>query len=44
MIHFNDELRNIYQLCVLQVLDEKETIPVRKLENLVKVKMLKEPA
>ena len=39
MTHFNAELWNIHQLCVLQVLNEKETIPTRKAENLAKVEM-----
>ena len=33
MIHFNAELWNIHQLCVLQVLNEKETITARKTEK-----------
>ena len=32
MIHFNAELWNIHQLCVLQVFNEKETIPARKIK------------
>ena len=39
MIHFNVELWNINQLCVLQVLNEKEIIPTRKAEILAKAKM-----
>ena len=41
MIHFNAELWNIHQLCVLQVLNEKETIPARKVEKMAKEKMLR---
>ena len=37
MIHFNAELWNIHQLCVLQVLNEKKkTIIARKDEKLAK--------
>ena len=39
MIHFNAELWNIHQLCVLQVLNEKETIIARKGEKLAKAKI-----
>ena len=39
MIHFNDELWNIHHFCVLKVLNEKETIPARKAEELAKAKM-----
>ena len=39
MIHFNVELWNIHQLCVLQVLNEKETILARKVEKLTKAEM-----
>ena len=40
MIHFNAELWNNHQLCVLQDLNEKETIPTRKEEKLAKAEML----
>ena len=33
MRNFNAGLWNIHQLCVLQVLNEKETIPARKIEK-----------
>ena len=39
MIHFNAELWNIHQLCVLQVLNEKETILARKAEKLAKAEI-----
>ena len=39
MIHFNAELWNNHQFYVLQVLNEKETNPARKAENLAKAKM-----
>ena len=39
MIHLNVELWNIHQLCVLQVLNAKETITVRKTEKLAKAEM-----
>ena len=39
MIYFNAELWNIYQLCVLQVLNAKESIQTRKVENLAKVQI-----
>ena len=39
MIHFNAELWNNHQLCVLQVLNEKETNPARKEEKLAKAEM-----
>ena len=39
MIPFNAKLLNIHQLCVLQVLNEKETVLVRKTEKLAKVEM-----
>ena len=39
MIHFNDELWNIHQLCVLQILNAEEAIPARKAENLAKAEM-----
>ena len=39
MIHLNVELWKIYQLCVLQVLNAKETIPARRAEKLAKVEM-----
>ena len=38
MIHLNAELWNHRQLCVLQVLNLKETNPARKIENLAKAK------
>ena len=39
MTHFNAELWNIHQLCVLQVLNKKkETIPARKAENWLRQK------
>ena len=38
MIHFNAKLWNIHQLCVLQILNEKETIPTRKEKILAKAK------
>ena len=34
MIHFNAELWNIHQLCVLQVLNAEEAIPVRKAKKI----------
>ena len=37
--NFNVELWNIHQQSVLQVLNEKETIPVRKAEKLAKEEM-----
>ena len=40
MIHFNVELWNNHQLCVLEVLSEKETNLAGKVEKLVKAKML----
>ena len=39
MIHFNAELWNIHQLCVLQVLNEKEIIPARIAEKMAKAEM-----
>ena len=39
MIHFNVELWYNHQLCVLQVLNEKETNIVRKAEKLAKAEM-----
>ena len=39
MIHFNVELWNNHQLCVLQVLNEKETNIARKEEKLAKAEM-----
>ena len=40
MIHFNAELWNNHQLCVLQVLNVKETNPTRKAaKKLAKVEM-----
>ena len=39
MSNFNDGLWNIHKLCVLQVLNEKETIPVRKAEKLAKAEI-----
>ena len=33
MTHFNAELWNIHQLCVLQVLNAKEANPTRKEEK-----------
>ena len=39
MRNFNAELWNIHQLCVLQVLNEKEAILVRKAEKLAKVEI-----
>ena len=36
MIHLNAESWNIHQLCVLEVLNEKETVPARKAENWLK--------
>ena len=39
MIHFNAELWNNHQLCVLQDFNEKETILARKAEKLAKVEM-----
>ena len=42
MIHFNVELWNNHQLCVLQVLNVKETNPVRKAATkLAKAEMLR---
>ena len=41
MIHFNAEIWNNHQLCVLQVLNVKETNPVRKAaKKLAKAEML----
>ena len=39
MSNFNAELWNIHQLCVFQVLNEKETIPARKAKKLAKVEI-----
>ena len=39
MIHFIVKLWNNYQICVLQDLNEKETIPARKAEKLAKAEM-----
>ena len=39
MVHFNVEFWNNHQLCVLQVLNEKETNLVRKAEKLAKAEM-----
>ena len=39
MIHFNAELWNIHQLCVFQVLNEKEIILARKAKKLAKIEM-----
>ena len=39
MIHFNVEIWYNHQLCVLQVLNEKETNLVRKAERLAKAEM-----
>ena len=39
MSNFNVESWNIDQLCVLEVLNEKETIPARKAEKLAKAKI-----
>ena len=40
MIHFNAELWNNHQLCVLQVLNVKETNPTKKIaKKLAKAKM-----
>ena len=35
MIHFNEELWNNHQLCVLQVLNAKEANPARKEEKIL---------
>ena len=39
MTHFNVELWNIHQLCILQVLNVEEANQTRKVEKLVKAKM-----
>ena len=39
MSNFNAELWNIHQLCVLQLLNEKKTIPARKAKKLSKVEI-----
>ena len=39
MSNFNVELWNIHQLCVLHVLNEKETIPTRKIEKLASLSL-----
>ena len=39
MTHFNAELWNIHQLCVLQVLNAKVVNPVRKAKKLAKAEM-----
>ena len=40
MSHLNVGLWNIHQLCVLQVLNEKETILARKAKKLVKAEIV----
>ena len=39
MSNFNAELWNIHQLFVIRVLNEKETIPTRKVKKLAKVEI-----
>ena len=41
MIHFNAKLWNNHQLCVLQILNLKETNSARKTEKLAKEEMLR---